>query len=148
MASSQKFATLEIQNPCAATRAQRGGALAEYDHHTLGIAALETRFADFVGQYDKSVAGWQRTLSGSLGPRELVVPGPSRTRTSPQTYSNGKNAPGFSVLHVDKKSDARGVVNAQINRATFFANVGAADYTTVGTIDVDRTRRLRPHEDP
>ncbi|MBX3197605.1 MAG: metallophosphoesterase [Labilithrix sp.] len=147
-ASSQKFATLEIQNPMRGySELQRGGALAEYDHHALGIAALETRFADFVGQYDKSVTGWQRTLSGSLGPRELVVLRlVSNADLSSQTYSNGKNALGFSVLHVDKKSDARGVVNAQINRATFFANVGAADYTTVGTIDVDRTRRLRPHD--
>ncbi|MBX3220807.1 MAG: metallophosphoesterase [Labilithrix sp.] len=147
-ASSQKFATLEVQNPLRGfSELQSGGALADYDHHALGLAAMETRFADFVSQYEKSVAGWQRTLAGSMGPRELVVLRlVSNADLASQTYSNGKNALGFSVLFLDKKSDPRGVVQAQINRAKFFANVGAAKYDTVGTIDIDRTARLRPHD--
>jgi hypothetical protein len=70
----------------------------------------------------------------------------SNAELANQTYSNGKDALGFGLLYVTKKRDARGVPVAQINAATFFANVGEARYATVGTIDIDRTARLKPHD--
>lgn len=146
--AAQKFATLEVQNPMRGySELQNGGALADYDHHALQIGAIEQSFASFVHQYEKSVQGWQRTLSSPMGPRELVVLRlVSNADLASQTYSSGKNALGFSVLYLDKKSDARGVTNAQINRAKFFANVGEAVYDAVGSIDIDRLARLRPHD--
>ncbi len=145
----QKFATLEIQNPMRgySELQQYGGSVADYDHHALQIGAIEQSFAKFVEQYERSVHGWQRTLSNPMGPRELVVLRlVSNADLASQTYSGGKNALGFSVLYLDKRTDARGVAEAQINRATFFANVGEAVYDTVGSIEIDRTARLRPHD--
>jgi Calcineurin-like phosphoesterase len=155
--SVQKFATLEIQNPMrgfselqAPSHATWGKTvrLADYDHHALTIDPMETSFANFVQQYEESVRGWQRTLSNpGGGPRELVVLRlVSNADLANQTYSSGKNALGFSVLFLEKKNDARGVPQAQINRAKFFANVGQSKYDTVGTIDIDRTGRVRPHD--
>jgi hypothetical protein len=147
-ASAQKFASLEIQNPMRGySELQRTGALADYDHNALGIGGMEARFFGFVQQYEKSVAGWQRTLSAPTGPRELVIARfVSNADLASQTYSGGKSALGFSVLHVEKKNDARGVEEPQINRVTFFANVGQAKFSTLGTIAINRTARLRPHD--
>ena len=108
---------------------------------------IEQSFASFVQQYDRSVAGWQRTLSAPTGPRELVILRlVSAADLSSQTYSSGKSAFGFSVLFIEKKTDARAVAEPQINRAKFFANIGQSKFGTVGTIDIDRMARLRPHD--
>lgn len=149
-ASVQRFATLEVENPLrgfSELQAASGARAADYDHHALGIAPIERRFADFVGRYERSVAGWQRTLSTGGGPRELVVLRlVSNADLANQTYSDGKSALGFAVLHLSKKSDARGVAEAQINKATFFVNVGEARYATAGAVDIERTVSLRPHD--
>jgi hypothetical protein len=151
-ASARKFATLEVVNPVRGySELQNGkGRAGDYDQHALGMTALEERFASFAQQYEQSVAGWPRTLADSgdpSAPRELVVLRlTSNSDLTGQTYSNGKTALGFSVLHLTRKQDARNLNAPQINRATFFANVGAARYDAVGTVDIDRTGRLRPHD--
>jgi hypothetical protein len=147
-ASAQKFATWEVENPLRGFSAQNAhGARADYDHHTLGITDIERSYADFAAQYEQAVSGWQRTLSGTVGPRELVVLRfVSNADLTDQTYSSGKTALGFGVLFVEKKSDARAVDLPQINRAKFFANVGGASFAEVGEIDVERTGRLHPHD--
>jgi hypothetical protein len=146
--SAQKYATLEVQNPMRGySLLQNGGRSADYDHHALGIGAMERSFADFVGQYAQAVSGWQRTLSGTLGPRELVVLRlVSNADLTSQTYSSGKTALGFGILFVEPKSDTRGFDLPQINRAKFFANVGSGNFTEVGTIEIERTERMRPHD--
>jgi len=63
-----------------------------------------------------------------------------------QTYSGGKDALGFAVLSLTKKADARNVSNAQLNKVLFFANVGTAKFDHVGSIDIDRTATLKPHD--
>jgi hypothetical protein len=148
-ASVQHFATLEVQNPMRGFSAVQssGHLLADYDTRALPIDPIERSFAGFVEQYERSVAGWQRTLSSPMGPRELVVLRlVSNADLTSQTYSSGKTALGFSVLFLDKKSDVRGVDIPQINRAKFFANVGDANYDAVGSIEIDRTVRLKPHD--
>ena len=60
-----------------------------------------------------------------------------------QTYSGGKNAMGFSVLHLVKGG---AYPTAQINKATFFANTGSATFLNLKTIDIPRTQRLHPHD--
>ena len=147
--AAQKFATLEVQNPLRGFSVLQGEdhRFTDYDQQALRIDPIEQSFASFVHQYERSVAGWQRTLSAPTGPRELVVLRlVSAADLSSQTYSSGKNAFGFSVLFLDKKTDARDIDHPQINRAKFFANVGAAAFDTVGSIDIDRTARLRPHD--
>jgi hypothetical protein len=157
--SAQKFATLEVQNPmrgfselqaqtaAPSLFANKATRLADYDHHALAIGTMERRFANFVQQYEESVRGWQRTLSSPTGPRELVILRlVSNADLASQTYSSGKSALGFSVLFVEKKSDSRGITEPQINRAKFLVNVGASQYNALGTIDIDRTARMRPHD--
>lgn len=147
--AAQKFATLEVENPLrgfSLLQSENPG-FTDYDVQALRIDPIERSFANFVQQYERSVAGWQRTLSAPKGPRELVVLRlVSAADLSTQTYSSGKDAFGFSVLFLDKKTDARGVDVPQINRAKFFVNVGMSSFDTVGTIDIDRTARLRPHD--
>jgi 3',5'-cyclic AMP phosphodiesterase CpdA len=148
--AAQRFATLEVTNPIrgfSELLTTSGSRASDYDPHALGIRALEERFAVFAAQYERAVAGWQRTLSNPTGPRELVILRTvSNADLANQTYSNGKNALGFGLLYVTKKPDARGVPVAQINSATFFVNIGEAQYAPVGTIDIDRTARLKPHD--
>jgi hypothetical protein len=148
--AAQRFATLEVMNPIrgfSELLTTTGTRACDYDPHALGIRALEERFVTFAAQYERTVGGWQRTLSNPAGPRELVILRTvSNAELANQTYSNGKDALGFGLLYVTKKRDARGVPVAQINAATFFANVGEARYATVGTIDIDRTARLKPHD--
>lgn len=148
--SAQKFATLEVENPIrgfSELQAASGTRALDYDHQALGITPLERSFANFATQYERSVSGWQQTLSGQLGPRELVIMRlVSNADLASQTYSGGKNALGFAVLHLTKRTDARAVAEPQINKATFFANVGEAKYDMIGTIDIDRTTSLRPHD--
>jgi hypothetical protein len=148
--AAQRFATLEVTNPIrgfSELLTTSGARAADYDEHAVAIDAIEERFARFATQYERSVSGWQRTLSNPTGPRELVILRiVSNADLANQTYSGGKDALGFSVLYVTKKADARDIPVAQVNAATFFANVGEAQYATVGTIDIDRTARLRPHD--
>jgi len=148
--SAQKFATLEVTNPIrgfSELLTTSGVQVADYDEQMLGIRPLEERFLLFASRYERAVSGWQRTLSNPLGPRELVILRTvSNADLANQTYSNGKSAFGFALLYVTKKSDARALPVAQVNGATFFVNVGEAQYATVGTIDIDRTARLAPHD--
>jgi hypothetical protein len=149
--SVQKFATLEVENPMrgfSELQHSQGVRMADFDQHALGIEPTEHSFANFIGQYERAVSGWQRTLSSPMGPRELVVMRlVSNADLSHQTYSSGtKYALGFTVLHLAKKTDARNMPLPQINSATFFANVGAARYDIVGDVQIDRTARLRPHD--
>ena len=146
--SSQKFATLEILNPMRGySVAQSGGRLADYNHHALKINTTKASLANFVDQYQKSVNGWSRTLSSPMGPRELVILRiVSNADLTDQTYSTGKDALGFSVLFLNKKTDVRGVDLPQINSVKFYANVGEALYNEVGTINIDRTTKFKPHD--
>ena len=154
--SAQRFATLEIQNPIRGySELRREHDFADYDNHALGIGGIETRFASFVKQYDLSVQGWPRTLSGpapspespKAGTRELVILRlVSNADLADQTYSDGKSAFGFAVLQVRAKKDARRITEPQVNAATFFVNVGGASYDNIGAIDIDRTARLGEHD--
>ncbi len=154
-AAAQKFATLEIQNPVRGfsvlgeTRAA-GPRVDEYDTELLPLAPIERRYAAFSALYEKAMPGWSRTMgapgAGGL-PREMVIMRlVSNADLANQTYSGGKSAMGFSVLHLTKKSDVRAYDRAQINRVTFFANVGGASFANLQTIDVDRLARLHPHD--
>lgn len=159
--SAQKFATLEVENPMrglSELKLQRkkndfGLMMApsddDYDHHALTITPMEKSFASFTAEYERAVnkGAWQRTLSNPMGLREMVVLRlVSNADLTIQTYSSKKTALGFSVLHVTKKADDRAVDVAQINKATFFANTGEANYEVVGTIDIDRMKSMRPHD--
>ena len=156
--SVQKFASLEVDNPMrgfSELQHANGMRLVDFDPHALEIGSTERSLASFQSQYERSVAGWDRTLGfGNQGrfrsktPRELVIMRlVSNADLSSQTYSSGsKYALGFTVLHVAKKTDGRNVPTAQINAATFFANVGAAAYDIVGEAQIDRTARFKPHD--
>jgi hypothetical protein len=153
--ASQKFAALEVQNPI------RGYAVfgEAYDQRyapwqdsarvsaLLSPEPMERRYEAFTELYARAVPSWpQRTLDNPAAgvPRELVVLRlVSNADLASQTYSGGKNAMGFSILHVAK---AGAYPNAQINKATFFANTGAATFANLKTIDIPRTQRLHPHD--
>jgi hypothetical protein len=140
-----KFATLEVVNPLRGYSSSQQ--TADYDPHRVPISPIEQSFNQFTKQYDKSVTGWNRTLTAASTPRELLVLRlVSAADLANETYSGGKSAMGFSVLSLTKKDDPRAVTQPQINHAKFFANTGQATFTVVGEIDIDRTKSLKPHD--
>lgn len=149
-ATTAKFATLEVQNPIRAFAFQQSAALRpEYDEHALPMAPVADKNRLFADQINKLLPGVPRTLDGPLPgvPRELMVLRlVSNSDLANQTYANGQNALGFGVLHFTKKSDARAYANAQINRMTFFVNKGSNNFQNVKTVDLDRTKRIKPHD--
>lgn len=157
-AASQKFATLEVQNPLRgysllgdAYASGNGDRHADYDGDALAALSpsrIERSYASFSQVFARATPGWQRTLDGPAPgttlPRELVIMRlVSNADLASQTYSDGKNAMGFSVLHVAKSG---AYPTAQINKATFFANTGSANFTNLKTITIPRTQRLQPHD--
>jgi hypothetical protein len=151
-AAAQKFATLEIENPVRgfSVLGETGAKPDDYDTRLLAMTPLEKRYAAFSSVYAGAVPGWSRTMEApgpNARPRELVIMRlVSNADLANQTYSGGKSAMGFSVLHLTKKADARAYDRAQINRVTFFANTGAATFANLKTIDVDRLVRMKPHD--
>jgi hypothetical protein len=114
----------------------------------LSPAPIERDYVAFTELYARATPGWQRTLDGPAPstnvPRELVVLRlVSNADLASQTYSDGKNALGFSVLHVAKGGS---YPTAQINKATFFANTGSASFANLKTITLPRQQRLHPHD--
>ncbi|MBS2018157.1 MAG: metallophosphoesterase [Deltaproteobacteria bacterium] len=148
-ATAAKFATLEVQNPIRAFSFQKSKlAVAEYDEHSLPMAPIADRNALFAEQISKILPNVPRTLDGpgSGIPRELMILRlVSNADLANQTYA-GASALGFGVLHFTKKADARAYPNAQINRMTFFVNKGSNVFTNVKTVDLDRTKRIKPHD--
>jgi len=149
-ASTAKFATLEVQNPIRAFAFQQASALrTEYDEHALSIVPVADKNRLFADRINALLPLVPRTLDGPLPgvPRELMVLRlVSNADLASQTYTNGTNALGFGVLHFTKKTDARAYPNAQINRMTFFVNKGANNFQNVKTVDLDRTKRIKPHD--
>jgi hypothetical protein len=149
-ASAQKFATLEVQNPIRGYSLLGGANDPRFgDYDSAAMAALESapierHYAAFSELFARAVPGWQRVLDASAaGPRELVIMRiVSNADLANQTYSGGKNAMGFSVFHLTKKS----YDSPQVNQITFFANTGNATFADLKTIDVDRSARLKPHD--
>ena len=142
--ASQRFASLEVQNPVRGFSAlQELGLRSEYDTHALTIQPFESAFARFSSQYETAIGAWPRRLEGNAGPgRELVVMRlVSNADLSAQTTSTGKGALGFSVLSISKKTDV-----PRIQKAVFFANVGTAKFQTVGAVDIDRTAHLKARD--
>lgn len=154
-ASSQKFAALEIQNPVRGYAVFGEAYDRRYEQYeseatraVLSPAPIERDYVAFTELFARATPGWQRTLAGPAPstnvPRELVVLRlVSNADLASQTYSGGKNALGFSVLHLSKGGS---YPNAQINKATFFANTGAATFANLKTIGIPRNQRLRPHD--
>jgi hypothetical protein len=145
--SIQRYATVEVVNPVRGY-AESGATTDDYDEKTLPITPIERSLVAFADQYEKAIQASKRIVSSNGdAPRELaVLRFVSNADLANQTYSGGKSALGFAVLHLSKKSDARGVAAAQINRATFFVNVGDGRFSTVGEIDIDRTKKLAPRD--
>lgn len=152
------FAMLEVQNPIRGfsvlgdERAMRGIARtarenADYDVHELGMNLLAARNARFSEHLAPVLAKGQRMLDAQAGlGRELVVLRlVSNADLANQTYKD-QSALGFGVLHLSKKADVRAYDRAQINQITFFVNDGSNQFARVGEVDVDRNRRMRPHD--
>jgi len=148
-AATQKFASLEVENPVRAfSFQQEPGLRAEYDEHALAInpvAARNARFAELISNVLPNVP---RTLDAdSSGKRELVVLRlVSNADLANQTLQNGASALGFGILHITKKNDERAYPRPQINGVTFFVNNGSNVFSKVKTIDVARTSRLKPKD--
>jgi 3',5'-cyclic AMP phosphodiesterase CpdA len=147
-ASVQRFATLEVENPIRGFSVLQEGTAARTDYSRnavpfLRLAARTQRFAALL----ENAMPEQRFLDAPVGaPRELVVLRlVSNADLANQTYQ-GKSALGFSVLHVAKKTDARKVTSAQINKATFFVNGGSGQFANIRTVDIDRMARMAPHD--
>ncbi len=148
-ASAQKFATLEVENPMRGFSVLKAGVeTADYDEHALASSPVEKSYFEFARHYEKAVSGWQRTLSdANTLPRELMVLRlVSNADLTHQTTTDGKEAFGFTVLHLTKKNDARAYGNAQINGATFFRNAGQSAFSKIAQVDLDRTKSLKPHD--
>lgn len=149
-AAAQMFATLEVQNPIRAYSflQEAKGPAAEYDVQNLPMLAVTQKNARFALMMDKILPNAPRTLEAPLpgASRELVIMRlVSAADLSSQTY-NGDSAMGFGVLHLTKKTDARGVANAQINKATFFRNSGSNTFVGVKTVELNRNMRLAAHD--
>lgn len=156
-----EFATIEVQNPMRGyVNAQTSpdtmklgspshvrALFPDYEPAQVAVDAVLAKNVRFAELYEKRTDGMPRFLDAPAGaPRELVILRlVSNADLAEQTY-NGKSAMGFSVLHRTKKVDARMAPNAQINRITFFVNTGSNLFTKVKTIDVDRQKRLKPHD--
>lgn len=146
--SAQKFASLEVINPIRGY-AEANASSDQYNGGTVSLDPLTASYTAFAGQYQDTVAGWDRKIvAGTQGPRELMVLRlVSAADLANETYSGGsKSAMGFSVLSLSKKTDARGVTYPQINHAKFFANDNNDSFVVVGETDFDRTQSITPHD--
>lgn len=149
-ASSQLFATLEVQNPVRGYSflQNKAGRRAEYDVPNFPMTMVSEKNDQFLAMMNGLLPNVPRVLEGTAAakPRELMVLRlVSASDLANQTY-NGASAMGFGILYLSKQKDARAYDNAQINKATFFVNSGSNVFTNVRTVDLDRNTRLKPQD--
>ena len=170
--SVKKFASLEIENPVrghAAVENQTPYALTksfvpnkgafvprqglpgvvserrrDYDPNELDERPIDSSVRAFAQQYEKAKSGMHHTLDGNAKPRELSILRLTCNADLTSQKYNDKAMYGFTVLHVNKKTDARAYTVPQINRLTFFINSGNDRFDLVKTVDLDRTMKVTP----
>lgn len=160
--SVKKLATLEIENPVrghslverqrpyettsafqsesAAGRAQ--SRRKDYDPNELDEGPIDRSVRAYAAEYERVVKGMHHTLEGAGKPRELSILRLTCNADLTSQKYNDRAMYGFTVLYVNKRTDARAYDASQINRLSFYINAGNDKFDLVKTVDIDRTMKV------
>lgn len=162
--SVKKFATYELENPV------RGHALLErqrpyeassaafadktmsaprrttYDPNEVDERPIDRAVREYAAAYERAIAGKHRTLAGNGSPRELSILRLTCNADLTSQKYQGRAMYGFTVLHVSKKTDARGYTSPQVNGLSFFINAGDDRFDFIRTVALDRMVKVTPKD--
>ncbi len=156
--SVQKFASIEIENPLrgfatleteSMKKSVRVGGQeipvsrrVDYDPAELSEPLIKASVRAYAEQYERVTGAIKRTLESAGKPRELAILRLTTNSDGTSQKYQGRAMYGFSVLYINKKTDARAYAHPQINRVTYFINAGKDRFDLVRTVDLDRTVKV------
>ena len=160
--SVKKLATLEIENPVRghamverqrpfemtsafktqSTTAASSSRRLDYDPNELDERPIDRAVRAYATEYERVMKGMHHTLEGTGKPRELAILRLTCNADLTSQKYNDRPMYGFTVLHMNKRTDARAYDKSQVNRLTFFINAGNDRFDLVKTVDIDRTVKI------
>jgi hypothetical protein len=143
MAADQMKAydSMEVQNPLRGFAWSSQPSSVDYDPQGLLERTIEEKNARAAVQFADAAKLRTRVVEGD-GRELLVLRTTSNADMTEQSYE-GRTMLGFSVLHVQRKSDARAYDAPQVNRVTMYINNGGGQFGLVKDVALDRAARVR-----
>jgi hypothetical protein len=135
------YASMEVQNPLRGFAWSTQPSSADFDPQGLQSWSVDQRNARAAVHFEEMAKRHTRVVQGAK--RELLIlRSTSNAEMNHQKYA-GRTMIGFSILHLEKKNDARAYDAPQINRVTMYINAGAGAFDLVKDVPLDRTARVR-----